>query len=78
MVTIYVIEILIEDDVVTTHIFLTLSKAFNAIGDIIRDHDSAKRIHLIKKEINDDTGITNDEIVHTVDLTNILEEKDKD
>ena len=83
MVTIYVIEMVIEDDVVISHIFLTESRAYRKLGELVRNCYTAKIMQIIKKQINDETGLTNDEVLYqTNDLTgenmNILEEKDKD
>jgi hypothetical protein len=78
MATIYVIEMIIEDDVVTSHIFLTCSKAYDKIGELLRDNYSATQLQLIKKQINDETGLSEDELVYKTDDLNILEEKDKD
>ena len=78
MVTIYVIEMVIEDDVVTSHIFLTCSKAYEKAIELLQDNYSATRLQIIKKVINDDTGLTEDEIIYKTGHLNILEENDKD
>ena len=68
MVTIYVIEMIIEDDVVTSHIFLTSSNAFKKLSEILRDNYSTTCIQLIRKVINDETGITEDEVIYKTDF----------
>lgn len=78
MVAIYVIEMVIEDDVVTSHIFLTESKAYEKVGELVSGCYSARYIQVIKKQINDETGLTEDEVLYKTDDLNILEEKDKD
>jgi hypothetical protein len=83
MVTLYVIEAVIEDDVVTSHIFLTESKAYKKLGELLGEWRSARSFQIIKKQINDESGITEDEVIFKTDdlheeNMNILEEKDKD
>ena len=78
MVTIYVIEMVIEDDVVISHIFLTCSKAYDKVSELLRENYSARQLQIIKKQINDDTGLTEDEMVYNTGDMNILEENDKD
>lgn len=80
MVTLYVIEMVIEDDVVTSHIFLTESKAYRKFLELIEVYYLTKdgtvdSIHLIKKEIDDVTGIVEETLL---DKSIFLEEKDKD
>ena len=68
----------IEDDVVTSHIFLTESSAYKKLGELLGEWLSVKCFQIIKKQINDETGLTEDEVLFKTDDMNILEEKDKD
>lgn len=74
MVTIYVIEIMMHDDVITSHIFLTEYKAYNVMYDLIGKH-TVDCITLIKKEINDTTGITEDTVLYKTDLRKLIDEE---
>lgn len=80
MTSIYVIEMVIEDDVVTSHIFLTEERAYKKFLDLIGAYYSVNdgtvdSIHLIKKDIDDITGIPQETLL---DKSIFLEEKDKD
>lgn len=80
MTAIYVIEMVIEDDVVTTHIFLTQENAYKKFIELVDSYCLVKdgtvySIHLIKKEIDDITGIPHETLL---DKSIFLEEKDKD
>lgn len=80
MTTIYVIEMVIENDVVTSHIFLTEESAYKKFLDLIDAYyavndGTVDSIHLIKKEIDDVTGISQETLL---DKSIFLEDKDKD
>jgi len=60
---IYVIEMLMNDEMITSHIFLTQVNAYRKFIDVLGkyyDSTSIKTIWLIEREINDETGVFHD------------------
>lgn len=67
---IYVIEMLVNDEIVTSHIFLTHVHAYRKFIDLAGEYyysETIKRIWLFEREVNDETGIFCDRLVDKMD-----------
>lgn len=67
---IYVIELLIETEIMISHIFLTRDKAYGKFVDLIDKYytsDSVEKMWLIERDICDETGLFYDRIIDKMD-----------
>ena len=72
MVSIYLIEVTLEFDVFTTHIFLTKEHAYQEFLELMNEcfnNQDVTSIRLIHREINDETGRFNDTILDKTDFS---------
>lgn len=79
MTSIYVIEIVIEQDVITPHMFLTEGSAYRKFIELIGEYAEVVNpmileIQLIRKDIDDNTGFTTDTLLDKTDFRKPLEE----
>lgn len=67
---VYVIEMLVNDEIVTSYIFLTHVTAYRKFIDLMGkyyDSVSVRNVWFIEREINDETGVYHDRLIDKMD-----------
>lgn len=67
---IYVIEMILNDEVTTSHIFLTHTSAYRKFIELVGlhyDSEDVRSVFLIERELNDQSGQFSDKLIDKMD-----------